>query len=75
MNEEALAVLSKIAMETSLRYAIQLIIASDLVREKDDKDKVEISHVSKVYRLLLDEKRSTSFLQEYQDQYMFNKTI
>lgn len=72
MSEEALNVLTKISTETSLRYSIQLITASDLVREKDGKEKVEIAHISKVYRLLLDEKRSTAFLKEFEDKYLFS---
>jgi len=70
--DEALNLLTKIALETSLRYSIQLISTADLAREQANRQKVEIDHVSKVFKLFLDEKRSVSFLKECESNYMFN---
>ncbi|KAK9670235.1 hypothetical protein RND81_13G188200 [Saponaria officinalis] len=72
MSEEAKVLLTKIAVETSLRYAIHLINSSALACQKRKGKTVEMDDVSRVYRLFLDVKRSTQYLMEYQNQYMFN---
>lgn len=72
MNADALTVLTKIATETSLRYAIQLITTSNLVCRRRKGAEVMIEDVKKVYSLFLDENRSSKILKEYQDEYMFN---
>ena len=64
MGDDALTLLTKIGIETSLRYAIQLIIAAALVCAK--RKGVEVEDVKKVYTLFVDVKRSTQFLIEYQ---------
>ncbi|XP_021769791.1 ruvB-like 2 [Chenopodium quinoa] len=72
MTEEAKVLLTKIAMETSLRYAINLINSSALACQRRKAKSVEMEDVSRVYQLFLDVKRSTQYLMEYQNQYMFN---
>ncbi|KAI6650723.1 RuvB-like 2 isoform X2 [Oopsacas minuta] len=73
MNEEALAILTKIGGETSLRYAIQLITASALTCRKRKGAEVEIQDIKRVYALFLDESRSSQFLKEYQKDFMFSE--
>merc|ERR1711976_967620 len=73
MSDDAKELLTKIALETSLRYAIHIIAASALVCDKRKGTEVDIEDISKVYTLFVDVKRSTQFLIEYQDQYMFNE--
>lgn len=73
MSEEAKALLTKIAVETSLRYSINLINSSALACLKRKAKSVEMEDVSRVYQLFLDVKRSTQYLMEYQNQYMFNE--
>jgi len=73
MSEEAKVLLTKIAVETSLRYAIHLINSSALACQKRKGKAVEMEDVSRVYQLFLDVKRSTQYLMEYQSQYMFNE--
>jgi len=73
MAEEALTVLTRIGMETSLRYAIQLITLASLVARKRSATEIEIEDVKRVYSLFLDETRSSQFLKDYQDQFMFNE--
>jgi len=34
---------------------------------------VSVDDIKKVYSLFIDESRSTTFLQEYQDEFMFNE--
>jgi len=72
MSEDALSVLTKVAGETSLRYAIQLITVASLVRKKRKGTEISIEDVKRVYSLFFDEKRSCEFLKEYQDEFMFN---
>ena len=71
MADDALELLTRIGMETSLRYAIQMVIAASLVAEKRKSAEVEISDIKRVYTLFVDVKRSTQFLMEYQNEYKF----
>lgn len=73
MSEEAKVLLTKIGVETSLRYAIHLITAAALACQKRKGKLVEMEDISRVYQLFLDVKRSTQYLMEYQNQYMFNE--
>eukprot|EP00850_Spirogloea_muscicola_P001930 SM000007S20890 [mRNA] locus=s7:693960:694560:- [translate_table: standard] len=72
MAEDARELLTKIGYETSLRYAIHLITAASLATQKRKGTKVEVEDISRVYSLFVDVKRSTQFLMEYQEQFMFN---
>lgn len=73
MAEDALTVLTRIGMETSLRYAIQLITLASLVARKRGSAETEIEDVKRVYSLFLDQSRSSQFLKDYQDQFMFSE--
>jgi hypothetical protein len=73
MSEDAKELLTKIDFETSLRYAIQLITAAAIVCQRRKGSEVDIEDISKVYSMFVDVKRSTQFLIEYQEQYMFNE--
>lgn len=73
MTDDALGLLTRIGMETSLRYAIQMVIAASLAAEKRKSSEVEIEDVKRVYTLFVDVKRSTQFLMEYHNEYMFNE--
>lgn len=73
MAEDALLVLTRIASETSLRYAIQLITTASLIARRRKAAEVTIDDVKRVYSLFLDEHRSAQFLKEYQDEFMYNE--
>ncbi|KAJ1291606.1 hypothetical protein BS78_02G328100 [Paspalum vaginatum] len=73
MSVDAKVLLTKIGVETSLRYAIHLITSAALACQRRKGKVVEIEDVSRVYQLFLDVKRSTQYLMEYQSQYMFNE--
>lgn len=73
MSKDAKVLLTKIGVETSLRYAIHLITAAALACQKRKGKVVEMEDISRVYQLFLDVKRSTQYLMEYQSQYMFNE--
>ncbi|KAK2184260.1 hypothetical protein NP493_273g02000 [Ridgeia piscesae] len=73
MTEDALMVLTRIGMETSLRYAIQLITTASLVCHKRKGTETSVEDIKRVYSLFLDESRSTQFLKEYQQEFMFHE--
>lgn len=62
MTEDARDVLTKVGMETSLRYAIHLITAASLVARKRKSVEVDVQDIKRVYSLFLDEKRSVQCL-------------
>ncbi|KAF4375164.1 hypothetical protein F8388_017310, partial [Cannabis sativa] len=72
MSEEAKGLLTKIGVDTSLRYAINLITSGSLACLKRKGKTVELEDINRVYHLFLDVKRSTQYLMEFQNQYMFN---
>lgn len=73
MSDDGLGVLTCIAQETSLRYAIHLITAANLCCRKRKGTEVEIEDIKRVYSLFFDEGRSTQFLKEYQQEFMFHE--
>jgi len=73
MADDALELMARIGMETSLRYAIHMIITASLAAERRKSAEVEIEDIKKVYRLFVDVKRSTQYLMEYNKEFMFNE--
>jgi len=72
MTDEAKELLTKIGVESTLRYAIHLITVSNLVAMKRKAQEVDVQDIRKVYSLFVDVKRSTQFLMEYQQEFMFS---
>lgn len=73
MSEDALELLTRTANETSLRYAIQMIMTSSLVAKKRKSKRVELAHVERCHGLFYDVNRSTKFIMEYHDQFLFHE--
>ncbi|KAH7665418.1 DNA helicase protein [Dioscorea alata] len=73
MSISAKGLLMKISVETSLRYAMHLIILAALACQKRKGALVERGDVSRVYHLFIDVKRSVQYLTEYQNEYMPNE--
>jgi len=73
MSEDGLMVLTRIAMESSLRYSIQLISVANLVCKKRNGTEVSMDDIKRVYSLFSDEARSVQFLTEYQKEFLFNE--
>eukprot|EP00298_Acanthocystis_sp_HF-20_P006546 c16372_g1_i1.p1 GENE.c16372_g1_i1~~c16372_g1_i1.p1 ORF type:complete len:463 (+),score=219.47 c16372_g1_i1:69-1457(+) len=73
LSEDAKELLTNIAVEASLRYAIQTITTSSLICRKRKGTQVTAEDVKRSFMLFLDVKRSTQYLVEYQDNYMFNE--
>lgn len=75
ISDSALTILARIATETSLRYAMQLIATANLVALKRKSTQVDVPDVKRVYSLFIDEKRSSKFLDEYQQQFIFHENV
>merc|ERR1712072_493397 len=73
ITENAMKLLTKIGKECSLRYAIHLITTSNLVSQKRKASEVDVADIRKVYTLFVDVKRSTQFLKEYEEDFMFSE--
>merc|ERR1712151_1208580 len=73
MTEEAKELLTKIGVESTLRYAIHLITVANLVAMKRKAQEVDVQDIRKVYTLFVDVKRSAQFLMEYQQEFMFSE--
>lgn len=73
MSDDAIAVLTKIAQETSLRYSIHLITSASLCCKKRKGTEVDVEDIKKVYSLFFDTGRSSTFLKEYQQEFLFHE--
>lgn len=72
-TENALALLTRIGLETSLRYAMYLITSSALVCSKRKGTEVDVEDIKRTYALFADVKRSTQSLSDFQGEFMFNE--
>jgi len=75
MTDEAKELLTRIAKDTSLRYAMHMIMASALVCQKRKGTEVEVEDLKKVYGLFVDVNRSTRFLMDYQKEFLFHEYV
>ena len=73
MSAAALDALTRIARDTSLRYAMHMITTSALVVRQRKADVVDVEDVKRVYGMFCDVKRSTQFLLESNAAFMFNE--
>lgn len=76
LDSAALELLTRVASETSLRYAIQLIRTSFLRARKRQKKSavvVEVADVQRCFDLFVDVQRSTQLLMDYQHEFLFNE--
>merc|ERR1711863_174195 len=71
--DDALTVLTKIAVDASLRYSIQLISIANLICRKRKGNEVEVKDIKRAYTLFHDEKRTVQFLSEYESEFLFNE--
>lgn len=73
LTDGAMKVLTKIGVECSLRYGIHLITTANLVAIKRKSSEVDKEDIRKVYNLFVDVKRSTTWLKEYEQEFMFSE--
>ncbi|EKX72768.1 ATP-dependent DNA helicase family member protein [Theileria equi strain WA] len=75
LDKESLELLVKIASDISLRYALQLITASNLIRLRKGGGPVTCDDIKRAFNLFIDAKRSTKYLIEFQHDYMFSEIV
>jgi len=73
MTEDAQDLLTRVAQDTSLRYAIHMITTASLVCSKRKAAEVDICDIKRVYSLFSDVKRSQQYLTDYQHEFMFSE--
>ena len=73
ISEEALDLLTEIAVNCSLRYALHLLTLSSLLAKKRKVSQCEISDVQRSFSLFADAKRSTKYLLEYSQEFMHSE--
>lgn len=74
ISEDGQELLVQIAVETSLRYAIQLITTSNIVAMQRKANVVDVQDIRRVYSMFVDVKRSIEYLNEQQELYLFSHT-
>lgn len=72
LTGDALALLTKIGKETSLRYASNLLSVSQQIALKRRSNVVDLNDIKRGYMLFLDSDRSVQYLQENKNQYIDN---
>lgn len=75
ITENAVTLLTKVGLDTSLRYAMYLITSSALVCSKRKGTEVDVEDIKKTYGLFSDVKRSTQALTDFQQEYLFNTVV
>ena len=73
IESDGLGVLTKIASEASLRYAIQLISIANLICRKRKGTEVSVADIKRAYTLFHDEARTVQFLNEYSKEFLFTE--
>lgn len=72
-SNRSLDLLTRIAKETSLRYAMHMIMTAALVCKQRKGAEVEVVDIRRVYSLFSDLRRSTQYLIEFNKSFMFNE--
>ncbi|KAG4305474.1 hypothetical protein PORY_001030 [Pneumocystis oryctolagi] len=70
ITSDALALLTKIGQETSIRYGIHLIATAHFIAQKRKSMQIDIEDIQRSYTLFLDQARSVQYLEEYAQQYI-----
>jgi RuvB-like protein 2 len=77
MEVDALELLTRIACESTLRYAMHLITVSSMAARKRKSSSVQLMDIQRCYRLFIDVQRSTARLMnsEFSHQYLYNEMV
>lgn len=70
IEDEALNLLTKIGVETSLRHAVQLMAPAKIIAESENLKTITKAHIEKANFLFADIKRSVNYLHEYEKQFL-----
>ena len=73
LSPDALQTLTKLAVQTTLRYALNIISCAQVLARKRKSDKVDTEDVRRAYEYFMDEKRSVQWLREQQGSLLFEE--
>lgn len=68
-----MAVLTTMAIQTTLRYALNIISTGQVLARKRKSDRVEVEDLRRSYTYFMDEKRSVQWLKEQQGSLVFEE--
>jgi len=71
LTAEALSVLTSMAVQTTLRYGLNLISCAQVLARKRKAERVNVDDLRRAYTYFMDEKRSVQWLKEQQGSLMF----
>ncbi|KIY50528.1 DNA helicase [Fistulina hepatica ATCC 64428] len=73
LSPDAAKVLTSLALETTLRYALNLISCAQIVARKRKSEQVEPDDLKRAYSYFMDEKRSVQWIKEQQGALVFEE--
>ncbi|KAH9932417.1 TIP49 C-terminus-domain-containing protein [Amylocystis lapponica] len=73
LADNAAVVLASMAMETTLRYVLNLISCGQILAQRRKSGRVEVDDLRRVYKYFMDEKRSVQWLKEQQGSLVFEE--
>ncbi|KAF6761361.1 TIP49-domain-containing protein [Ephemerocybe angulata] len=73
LTPEATDVLTSMALQTTLRYALNLISCAQVCAKKRKAEEVDVEDLRRAYTYFMDEKRSVQWLKEQQGVLMFDE--
>jgi RuvB-like protein 2 len=73
LTPEAVDVLTSMARQTTLRYALNLISCAQIVAKKRKSEQVDVEDLRRAYTYFMDEKRSVQWLKEQQGSLIFDE--
>jgi RuvB-like protein 2 len=73
LTPDAQNVLTSMAMQTTLRYALNLISCAQVVARKRKAENVDVEDLRRAYTYFMDEKRSVQWLKEQQGSLVFEE--
>ena len=74
LTADALTVLTSMAQQTTLRYALNLIACGRVIARKRKSEQVDVEDLRRAYTYFMDEKRSVQWLKEQQGSLVFDET-
>ena len=73
LTSEAVTVLTSMAEQTTLRYALNLISTAQILARKRKAEKVDVEDLRRAYGYFMDEKRSVQWLKMQQGNLVFDE--
>ncbi|XP_061187475.1 ruvB-like 1 [Saccostrea echinata] len=70
IDDESLAQLGQIGVQTTLRYSVQLLTPGNLLAKINGKDAISTEEIEEINKLFYDAKSSAKILAEQEDKYM-----